>query len=133
MFPVVASFLPELGLFKPFIDNGISNICHQDSQKLIEFGQYSTMVCARCFGIYLGGAASLVLVFISCFSDVPRLKLLAGTSFILLSDVLLVNIGVYNYSKTLAFITGFLLGSVGFLYFYIPLEKFIIEKIGNQF
>lgn len=46
----------------------------------------------------------------------------------LVLDVLFSSFGFYSYSRTLAFTTGWLLGSIGFLYFYIPLENLILNK-----
>jgi len=54
------------------------------------------------------------------FKDVPiiSLKYLLPSFLPLILDVILVNLGLYAYSKPLAFSTGFVLGSVGIYYFY---------------
>ena len=45
----------------------------------------------------------------------------------MLLDVILYSVKAYNYSKITAFLTGLLLGSVGFLYILEAFEKFIVE------
>ena len=43
-------------------------------------------------------------------------------------DVILYSTGIYTYSKTIAFSTGILLGSVGFLYIHEGILNLIKEK-----
>ena len=110
----------------PFVHKIYSTVCHQQAAKLIEYGNgYHTLVCARCTGIYSGGLLSAsVLLFI------PKLRIKTG-KFILLAalpmvaDVTLYSSGVYEYSKTIAFITGLLFGSVGIVYIYFGLQKLL--------
>lgn len=116
----------------PFVKRTYSLVCHQDPQKLIEFYNHKTLVCARCLGIYSG---VFILSFISLFKNftkLPSIKVLISIIFITLFDVLATTFGLYNYSKLIAFTTGLLLGSMAFLYFYfamINLFKEIKEKI----
>ena len=50
-------------------------------------------------------------------------------SAIMLADVISYNIGIYNYNKTVAAITGVLFGSGTFLYIRSGLEKLLEELL----
>lgn len=54
--------------------------------------------------------------------------MLPVTLLIVIIDVLLSTLGFVNYSKTSAFATGFLLGSISFIYFYNALIELLIIK-----
>jgi hypothetical protein len=45
----------------------------------------------------------------------------------MISDVILYSLNIYHYSKLMAFSSGFLLGSVGFIYLYEGLNNLIRE------
>jgi len=45
----------------------------------------------------------------------------------MLLDITAYSTGIYHYSKLIAFITGFLLGSAAFSYFYNGLIQLFIE------
>lgn len=47
-------------------------------------------------------------------------------------DIIFYIMGLYSYSKSAAFITGFLLGSVGFFYLYYGLENIYQELVTNR-
>jgi len=94
------------------------HVCHQAPEKLIYFNGAHTFVCARCTGIYTGIFA--VTFFFLLFPNLktgPRRILISGFIPVLL-DVFFVKINIYEYSKVTAFISGFILGSVGIYYFY---------------
>lgn len=111
----------------PLVDQGFSIICHQQSDKLIEIFGVHSLVCARCTGIYLGlFFMSLLNLFIN-FNNIPSLKILILLSTPMFIDVLLTTSEIYDYSKSIAFFTGFLFGSVGFLYFYGGVKKLFSE------
>lgn len=102
-------------------------MCHQDPYKLITISCGTSLVCARCFGIYLGlfFSSALFLFYI------PKIKrgitILIIASIPMLIDVIATTINIYTYSKTIAFFTGFLFGSILFLYLYNGLENLIAE------
>lgn len=87
-----------------------------------------SLVCSRCAGIYAGVLlASFLLLFIKVKEN-SEIKLLLLSSIPLILDVVFYNLGLYNYSKTIAFSTGIFFGSAGFYYFYIGLEKLFVEQ-----
>lgn len=104
-----------------------SLVCHQDPAKLIEFNGAHSLVCSRCAGIYLGALfASLILLFIKPIAYL-NYKFLLAASVPMILDVFLSTIDIYPYSKITAFVTGILLGSIGFLYLKIGLENYFVE------
>ncbi len=111
----------------PIINKSYSLVCHQNDNKLISFSGIHSLICARCTGIYAGLlAASFVSLFIN-FKSPVRLKLFVLLSLPMLADVILYSFGIYNYSKTIAFVTGILFGSVGFSYFYTSIKELFAE------
>lgn len=126
-----------LGLLTPFLKApaGVylfgslcySHVCHQIPEKTISIMGRPLLVCSRCFGIYTGVlAASFISLFISLKKRLP-VKYLIFSGIPMLLDVILYSVNVYYYSKMVAFLTGLLLGSVGFFYILDAFEKFIIE------
>jgi len=129
----IIPIFPQLAFLLPFAEKSCSLVCHQQQSKLIGESIYHTLVCSRCTGIYSGFfAVSIFSLFYKKFNE-PQLKLLVIFSVPMLADVLLYSIGLYDYSKSLAFVTGLLLGSIGFLYFYPAVKKLIQElKVRNN-
>ena len=124
------------------IDNSISNfllsriyssVCHQESAKCISIGSASMLVCARCAGIYLGafiaGLSSLLII-----TSLINRRVLILSALPLVIDVLFTFIGVYTYSKSVAFVTGFTFGGVAYLMFISELENLFSNKMykGNE-
>lgn len=111
----------------PFLQKTYSLVCHQEKAKLFLFDHGETLTCARCTGIYLGLLFTSIIVLFS----IPKKKLHIIFLFIaaspMISDVILYLLNIYHYSKLIAFITGFLLGSVGFIYLYAGLNNLIRE------
>lgn len=122
-----------IGLFNPliygytFAHQTYSLVCHQDPQKLIDTGSGISLVCARCTGIYSGLLVLSTIFLFYRWKLKANLKLLFIFITPMLLDVLLVMAGLYNYSRTAAFTTGFLSGSILFLYLCEGLEKLISE------
>lgn len=119
--------LPSLAVAVPFLQKFYSVVCHQQQQKLLGESLYHSLVCSRCAGIYFGFYLGAVFNLFYAFKNEPKLKIFLAAAIPMLTDVILYSSGAYNYSKTLALITGILLGSVGFLYFYFALKKLIQE------
>ena len=111
----------------PFLQKSYSLVCHQQKAKLLTFDYGETLTCARCTGIYIGLLFTSMIVL---FRE-PKGKLSVKFIFIaavpMITDVILYSLNFYHYSKIVAFITGFLLGSVGFLYLYAGLNNLILE------
>ncbi len=125
--PIAKYFEPIIITF-PFSQIIFSNVCHQQPEKLINIGKYSTFVCARCTGIYSGVFfTSFLILVISKFKQLDT-KYLVISFLPMLVDVFSVNIGIYSYSKTIALITGLILGSSVFYYFY----KVISSQFGKK-
>ena len=63
-------------------------------------------------------------------STIKELKInyLLIASIPMFIDVILYNLELYTYQKSIAFLTGFLFGSVGIYYFYIGLNSLLLEK-----
>jgi uncharacterized membrane protein len=117
----------HLLILLPHFHKTYSLVCHQDKAKLIIGGHAETLVCARCTGIYLGTLfTSFIFLFKKNIGQV-KIKFLFIASFPMLIDVLLSSLNVYHYSKLLAFLTGSLLGSVGFFYLYNGLKNLFLE------
>ncbi len=104
-----------------------SRVCHQESSKCILIGNESMLVCARCAGIYLG---ALITGLLFLFNRIPELKikLLVIASIPLLLDVCLMFLGFYNYSQTIAFITGLAFGSIVYLFLLSEIENIFLNK-----
>jgi uncharacterized membrane protein len=114
-------------------DKAYSLVCHQDSEKLITGGIYSSKVCARCTGIYSGAVLTIVILFFLKISKKINIKYLLISSIPILLDIIFYNIGIYSYSKSIAFTTGILFGSAGFFYIASGIDKFIHEVEGSKF
>lgn len=115
------------GIAYPIVKRTYSLVCHQDLNKLIEFNNHKTLLCSRCTGIYSGAFIISFFMLFSIRVNLPSLKIFITIILITLFDVLASTIGLYHYSRNIAFITGLLLGSIGFLYFYFGLKQFIDE------
>lgn len=131
---IMAEFLiPSSGLFAivyPFANLCYSHVCHQLPQKTIVFGQSHLLVCSRCAGIYAGVLLSsfLSLFVFDYINKKLKLMYLYLAALPMLTDVIFYSIHMYSYSKIIAFITGILLGSVGFFYILEAFENFILKS-----
>jgi len=112
----------------PFLHKSYSLVCHQQPEKLIAIGYKHTLVCARCTGIYSGALISSFLLLVLKMKNQLNIKFLLIASIPMFLDVILYSLGIYRYSKTIAFSTGILLGSVGFLYIHEGILNLIKEK-----
>ena len=112
----------------PIIKKTFSLVCHQQEYKLISQNVFHSMVCSRCAGIYTGAfIASLALLFFTIKKKFGN-RLFYFAVIPMLADIFCYTLNIYEYSKPVAFATGLLLGSTGFLYFYSAVNQFIIEK-----
>jgi uncharacterized membrane protein len=103
-------------------------VCHQQEMKLLELFGFNSMVCSRCAGIYIGVLiSSFLLLFVKVNENID-IKFLLLSAVPLTLDVIFYNLELYNYSKPIAFSTGLFLGSAGFYYFYVGLEKLFSDK-----
>lgn len=129
LWEIVAAKYPSLFYYLPFLKYNYSIVCHAQPEKLFQIGDFHTLVCSRCFGIYTGAIVSILLIILGLIKS-------AGTKFLLISvipmilDIVLYSVGIYNYSQWIAFLTGLLLGSIGFSYIHASLLKILIKNKG---
>jgi uncharacterized membrane protein len=110
----------------PFIKKAYSNVCHQESYKVIAIGGHQFLVCARCLGIYTGVLIfSFILIFIKI---IPKhiIKLIIISIVMIFADIIFYTTGLYGYSKIIAFGTGLFSGSVTFIYILNELENYLL-------
>lgn len=110
-----------------FLDKIYSLVCHQDTAKSIFISGNKLQVCARCTGIYIGGLIFSVMALV--FPRItPRSKKWLLLSLVpMAADVILYSVGIYDYSKWIAFITGLILGSASILYIFTVIEDYFSE------
>ena len=113
----------------PFQKQLYSTVCHQNINKSFTCNGIPFFVCARCTGIYFGAliAASIIL-----FLTKPlkiKTNLLFLFSLPMLTDVILMNIGLYNYNRLLSAFTGLLFGSAVFLYILEAIENLLYSNL----
>jgi uncharacterized membrane protein len=127
--PCITGSFAYIKILIPFLKVTYSHVCHQLPQKTMTFNSGGVLVCSRCFGIYTG---AFIFSLISLFVNIrlaPKLSILLLFSSPLLIDVIMTTAGVYVYIKLLSFVTGFIFGSVVFVYisniiFEIYLKEF---------
>ncbi len=125
-FDFLSIWFPILSIFKPLLHHMFSLVCHQNSSKLFTCCNHSTFVCFRCLGLYWGAFGSSFLLFFTPYLLLRINKFYFFIALLLVFiDVSSVNLNFYNYNFYLAFLTGFLLGFVSFLYLY----KAIFEEL----
>jgi len=91
--------------------------CHQENDKCIFLFENYFLVCSRCAGIYVGVFAASAITLFSNLNIKKNIYLILAIGLLVL-DVALNSFSVKEYSKTFAFGTGFLLGSILFLYIH---------------
>lgn len=124
---IIVYFFPSAFVLLPFLKYNYSLVCHTDPEKLYSIGNFTTMTCSRCTGIYFGALISSIIILLGIIKKVD-LKILLLSSIPMFVDVILYSIGIYNYSHFVALLTGLLLGSVGIIY----IQNTIIELFTNK-
>jgi uncharacterized membrane protein len=90
-----------------------SRICHQRPERSFHLAGVQMPVCARCFGLYAGGAAGLMLAWIVRLSSGSRTRLaLAIGAAPIAVTVGLEWIGLIQTSNAVRWLTGVPLGLV---------------------
>ncbi len=118
----------SLTAFYPFQKQIYSTVCHQNINKSFTCNGIPFLVCARCTGIYSGVLiAALIILFLTKPIKI-KTNLLLLFSLPMLTDVILVNIGAYNYSRFLSAFTGLLFGSAVFLYILASIENLLFRN-----
>lgn len=103
-----------------------SPVCHQKLERSFTCNYLQFMVCARCMGIYFGAmlAAGFNLLHISV--SISK-RFLIYSAIPLLADVIMLNLGVYQYNKFLSFVTGNLFGASVFIFIFEILKDYFLE------
>jgi uncharacterized membrane protein len=124
-FPVISSST-GLYILTPFLKRIYAEVCHQERYKSISIGGQQFLVCSRCLGIYTG---ILLSSFFSIFITIRFKKiyhLLIISVGMMFADILFYTIGLYEYSKIVAFGTGLFLGSISFPYILNEFENYLL-------
>ncbi|MCF6270100.1 MAG: DUF2085 domain-containing protein [Melioribacteraceae bacterium] len=124
-------FIPlqnNLAYLFPFFEGIYSTVCHQQLEKLININGYQTLVCSRCAGIYLGGLLSSFILLFAFKINFKNGKLILAASIPMLVDVLLYSSGFYDYTKSIAFVTGLFFGFIGIAYIYNGLQILLVRN-----
>ncbi len=117
----------EIGTTFFFTDKIYSLVCHQDNAKSFFIGGHKLEVCARCTGIYMGAVLfSIAALFFNRLRPRDK-KWLLYSMIPMAADVILYSIGIYNYSKWIAFSTGLILGSISILYIFTGIEEYFFD------
>lgn len=103
-------------------------MCHQNTYKSFTCNNIPLLVCARCSGIYLGAFLISILVLISNIKLNVKTKYLIMFSLPMLIDVILLSLRFYNCNKMISAFTGFLFGSVVFIYILSGIENLLFTK-----
>ena len=111
------NIFPTIFYVFPFLKYNYSIVCHTQPEKLINYFGFHTLVCARCTGIYIGSLISIILVILGFKKNVST-KTLIYFSLPMFLDVFFTSFSIYQYLHFIAFVSGLLLGSVGFSYIH---------------
>lgn len=127
----IAIFIPPLITLSPLLKYNFSIVCHAEVEKLICINAACTFTCARCTGIYFG-ALFFSILFLARINLSITLKFMLLSSLPMMIDIILYSISIYKYSIFIAFTTGMLLGSTGFIYIRSVLLDFLNKNIGKN-
>jgi uncharacterized membrane protein len=119
----------------PFQKQIYSTVCHQNIDKSFTCNDLPLLVCARCSGIYAGALLIAFTLIVYSKEFIVRTKYLILLSAPMLLDVILLNIGIYEYNKSVSAFTGFLFGSTVFVYILNAVENLLYskQKTNNEF
>ncbi|HED38267.1 MAG TPA: DUF2085 domain-containing protein [Ignavibacteria bacterium] len=114
-------------LLYPVLKISYGTVCNQIDAKTFYLNGHELLVGARCTGIYIG---TLLTSFLSLFT-IMRINLSIKYFLIALIpmgiDVFFSTIGLYHYSKLLAFATGLLFGSIIFMFILNTVENIFLH------
>ena len=108
-----------------------SPVCHQDHNKCITINSNEMLVCARCAGIYSGAFIVGLAALLFQFAPI-KIKTLIILLVPLIVDVTFTTIGIYFYSKTIAFTTGLIFGSIVSLFLLNEIEDLFLNKKNKE-
>ena len=116
----------------PFQKQLYSTVCHQNINKTFTCNDLPFLVCARCTGIYAGALFFALALIVYSKKIIVRTKYLILLSAPMLLDAILVNIGIYEYNKSISAFTGFLFGSTVFVYILSAVENLLYSNQINK-
>jgi len=131
LWEIVIHHFPSSFYFLPFLKYNYSVVCHIQSEKLFVFGNFHTLVCSRCSGIYFGALISSFIILLG-FSKNFSTKVLFLSSLPMFLDIFLYSLNVYDYSKYSALLSGLLLGSIGFIYIHSSIIELLTKQKGEN-
>lgn len=105
----------------------LSLICHQQKEKLFSFGNFHSILCSRCTGIYIGALMFNIFLIKFSFTKLNWQKFFFISIFLMILDVIFYQSGFYKYSQTIAAITGFLFGSSSIGMLFLGLKNILKE------
>lgn len=103
-----------------------SPVCHQISEKSFTCNHLQLMVCARCNGIYFGALITAIFNLLPVAVSISK-RLIIYAAIPMLIDVILINLGIYNYNKVIAFITGNIFGASVFIFIFEIVKDYFLE------
>lgn len=120
-FPIINNLLPLSKIT-------FSKFCHQNINKTIILNGAPFLVCSRCLGIYSGSFIFSILMIIFYKKNITlKLKWLIIALLFIIADIIFYNLNFYNYSKTIAFVTGFFLGSIFISYINSQIKNYFVQ------
>ena len=126
--PVSPDFAGKL-VITQILNYTYSLVCHQTNSALEHFDNNHLLVCTRCTGLYFGALLFIILLIVKPFKVKRGLKPFFFLSTPLIADAIAIRMGIYNYSATFTFITGFVCGAIIIIYIINALENsFLIPE-----
>jgi len=135
LFLLTAIILNAIILFNLFIDSSLLNlifkgffstVCHQSPEKTMTIPGFTFIVCSRCSGIYIGFLIStLFSVLIHGKSKNISLKIFFSAYLPMITDVMLVQLGIMNYYLISAFLSGLVFGFFAYLFFIENFKQYL--------
>lgn len=138
-------FITLGGVFEkisPYIYIFFSKVCHQNEDRSFHLFTHMLAVCSRCVWIYIGlfiGTSFYPLKYKLNNTEIPSLLYLFVASVILLIDVMLDSIGIFENTFLSRSVIGFIIGFVlpfyiipGFVKFFDEVHSFLKNKLSYK-
>lgn len=138
IFLFIALLIWNIGIFSPcfigkdnlFLHHLIkffySPVCHQKLERSFTCNHLQLMVCARCTGIYFGALLAAAFNLLPISVSISK-RFLIYSAIPMLADVIMLNLGVYQYNKFLSFVTGNLFGASVFIFIFEIIKDYFLE------
>lgn len=103
-----------------------SPVCHQKLERSFTCNHLQFMVCARCMGIYFGALLAAGFNLLPISISISK-RFLIYSAIPIAADVIMLNLGVYQYNKFLSFVTGNLFGASVFIFIFEIIKDYFLE------